>query len=122
MVKHLQDTFNQADFVGKTFTYGEKTYEVALADDFSYTDPIDHSVSTKQGLRILFKDGSRVIYRLSGTGSSGATIRLYIDSYENDPAKYELDAQVVLKPLIQIALQISKLTEYTGRTEPTVIT
>lgn len=122
VMKHLQETFNQADFVGKQFTYGDKSYEVALADDFSYTDPIDHSVSTKQGLRIVFKDGSRVVFRLSGTGSSGATIRLYIDSYENDSSKYELDAQVVLKPLIQIALQISKLTEFTGRTEPTVIT
>ena len=121
-MKHLQDEFNKADFVGKEFTHGSKTYAVELADDFAYTDPIDHSVSTKQGLRILFKDGSRVVFRLSGTGSSGATIRLYIDSYENDPAKYELDAQVVLEPLIQIALRVSKLTEFTGRTEPTVIT
>jgi phosphoglucomutase len=121
-MSHLQETFNQPEFIDKEFTYGDKSYGVALADDFAYTDPIDHSVSTKQGLRILFKDGSRVVFRLSGTGSSGATIRLYIDSYENDPTKYELDAQVVLKPLIQIALQISKLTEFTGRQEPTVIT
>ena len=121
-MKHLQDTFAQADFVGKDFSFANKTYKVGLADDFAYTDPIDQSVSTKQGLRILFTDGSRVVIRLSGTGSSGATIRLYIDSYENDSSKYELDAQVVLKPLIQIALQISKLTEFTGRSEPTVIT
>jgi phosphoglucomutase len=122
VMSHLQETFKQPEFIDKEFTYGDKSYRVGLADDFAYTDPIDHSVSVKQGLRILFKDGSRVVFRLSGTGSSGATIRLYIDSYENDPAKYELDAQVVLKPLIQIALQISKLTEYTGRQEPTVIT
>ena len=94
MIKHLETQFAQKDFVGKTFSHGDKSYEVALADDFQYVDPVDHSVTTKQGLRILFKDGSRIIFRLSGTGSSGATIRLYIDSYENDPAKYELDAQV----------------------------
>lgn len=122
MIKHLEGLFAQADFVGKTFAHGDKSYEVALADDFQYTDPVDHSVTTKQGLRILFKDGSRIIFRLSGTGSSGATIRLYIDSYENDAAKYELDAQVVLRPLIEIALEISKLREFTGRNEPTVIT
>ncbi len=122
VMNHLQETFKQTDFIGKEFTHGSKSYTVGLADDFAYTDPIDHSVSTKQGLRILFKDGSRVVFRLSGTGSSGATIRLYIDSYESNPAKYELDAQVVLEPLIQIALRISKLTEFTGRTEPTVIT
>lgn len=70
----------------------------------------------------MFSDGSRLVFRLSGTGSHGATIRMYIDSYENDPSKYEMDAQVVLRPLIEIALQISKLKEYTGREEPTVIT
>ncbi|CAF0759089.1 unnamed protein product [Brachionus calyciflorus] len=122
VMKHLQDLFAQADFVGREFTFGDKKFTVKLADDFQYTDPVDHSVTTKQGLRIVFTDGSRVIFRLSGTGSSGATIRLYIDSYENDSSKYELDAQVVLKPLIQIALQISQLQEFTGRNEPTVIT
>jgi phosphoglucomutase len=75
-----------------------------------------------QGLRIVFADGSRLVFRLSGTGSHGATIRMYIDSYENDASKYEMDAQDVLRPLIEIALQISKLKEFTGRTEPTVIT
>lgn len=94
MMKHLAETFSQADFIGKEFKYADKTYKVALADDFQYTDPIDHSVTTKQGLRIVFVDGSRLIFRLSGTGSSGATIRLYIESYENDAVKYGLDAQV----------------------------
>ena len=62
-MKHLQDTFAQADFVGKDFSFANKTYKVGLADDFAYTDPIDQSVSTKQGLRILFTDGSRVVFR-----------------------------------------------------------
>lgn len=76
----------------------------------------------RQGLRILFEDGSRIIYRLSGTGSSGATIRIYIDSYENDPISLTKDAQEVLKPLVNIALEISKIRECTGRDAPTVIT
>ena len=75
-----------------------------------------------QGLRILFEDGSRVIFRLSGTGSSGATIRLYIESYESDSFTFTQDPQVVLKPLVEIALNLSKLQEYTGRDKPTVIT
>lgn len=122
MMKHLIDLFEKDDFVGQEFSFNDKKYIVKLADDFQYTDPVDHSVTKKQGLRIVFTDGSRVVFRLSGTGSSGATIRLYIDSYENDSSKYELDAQIVLNPLIQIALEISKLKEFTGRNEPTVIT
>jgi len=94
VMQQLEDSFKQVDFVGRQLTHGDKTYEVSLADDFQYTDPIDHVVTKNQGLRILFKDGSRIVFRLSGTGSSGATIRLYVDSYENDPLKYELDAQV----------------------------
>lgn len=68
----------------------------------------------------MFSDGSRLIYRLSGTGSSGATIRVYIDSYEK--ANVTSDAQVMLKPLVDIGLEISQLQKFTGRTEPTVIT
>jgi phosphoglucomutase len=94
MMQHLQNTFKQSDFIGKEYKYGDKQFQVALADDFQYKDPIDNSLTTKQGLRILFKDGSRIVYRLSGTGSKGATIRLYIDSYEKNVDKYKLDAQV----------------------------
>lgn len=122
VMNHLKEQFKETDFVGKTLKHGDKTYVVKLADDFQYTDPIDHVVTKNQGLRILFEDGSRIVFRLSGTGSSGATIRLYVDSYENDPSKYQLDAQVVLKPLVKIALEVSKLTEFTGREKPTVIT
>ncbi|MEM6437070.1 MAG: alpha-D-glucose phosphate-specific phosphoglucomutase [Cyanobacteria bacterium P01_D01_bin.115] len=97
-------------------------YTVDYADDFSYTDPIDGSVSTKQGVRIGFTDGSRMVFRLSGTGTQGATVRLYLESYEPDEAKHDVDPQEALKPLIVIADQVSKLQALTGRDQPTVIT
>jgi len=123
VIKHLEDTFKDPNFVGSEVKLSNgKVHKVLTADDFSYIDPVDGSVSTGQGLRLIFDDLSRVVFRLSGTGSSGATIRLYVDSYESDPAKYELDAQVALKPFIEKALEISKLREFTGRNEPTVIT
>lgn len=108
--------------IGKVFTSGDKSYTLAKADNFSYTDPVDHSISKNQGIRLIFSDDSRIIFRLSGTGSSGATIRLYLEGYESDPAKYEMDPQVVLRPLIDIALKLSQLPELTGRDAPTVIT
>merc|ERR1711967_137436 len=90
-------------------------YVLDFADDFEYTDPIDGSVASKQGLRFCFTDGSRVIFRLSGTGSSGATIRMYIEQYSSDEALHKEDAQVGLAPLIAMALDLSKLQEFTGR-------
>lgn len=120
MMATLEKTITDPSFVGKDFSAGGKTYKVKLGDNFSYNDPIDKSVSTKQGLRIVFTDGSRVVMRLSGTGSSGATVRLYIDSYEKDNVLGQ--ASVMLKPLIDIALEISKLPTFTGRNAPTVIT
>jgi len=122
MMADLEERMNQSSFVNSEHEYDGKTFKVALADNFSYKDPIDGSLSVNQGLRIIFSDGSRIVIRLSGTGSSGATVRLYIDSYECDPSKYFVDAQVMLKPLVQIALQIAKLSEYTSRHNPTVIT
>lgn len=97
-------------------------FTLQQADDFAYTDPIDGSVAKGQGLRFVFDDGSRIIFRLSGTGSSGATIRLYIEQYTNDKARLLEDAQVALKDIIQVALDLSKLQEFTGRDKPTVIT
>jgi len=97
-------------------------YEVAIADEFSYTDPVDGSVASKQGLRFVFTDGSRIIFRLSGTGSSGATVRMYIEQFEADAAKQGADAQEALGGIIQTALEMSKLQEFTGRDAPTVIT
>ncbi|MEO1620270.1 MAG: alpha-D-glucose phosphate-specific phosphoglucomutase [Cyanobacteria bacterium J06632_3] len=98
------------------------SYTVDYADDFSYTDPIDGSISQKQGVRIGFTDGSRMVFRLSGTGTQGATIRLYLESYEPDAAKHNVDPQEALKPLIEIANNVSKLKALTGRDKPTVIT
>ena len=97
-------------------------YEVKYADDFSYTDPVDHSVSNKQGIRIGFTDGSRIVFRLSGTGTKGATLRLYVESYEPDASKHNLETQAALKPLIDIAQEVAQIKEYTQRDEPTVIT
>jgi phosphoglucomutase len=95
---------------------------VSTCDDFSYTDPVDGSVSTKQGVRILFSDGSRIIFRLSGTGTEGATLRVYLEAFEVNVSLHHLDAQDALKELIQIALRISELQTRTGRDQPTVIT
>ena len=100
--------------------YGD--YEVALSDDFSYTDPIDHSVSERQGIRIVFTDGSRIVFRLSGTGTEGATLRVYLERYEPDPARQALDAQEALADLIGIAGEIARIRHHTGREAPTVIT
>ncbi|GAB1609220.1 phosphoglucomutase-1-like [Argonauta hians] len=122
LMQVMTDFIEDAANIGRSFTEMGKTYKLKTADNFSYTDPIDNSVSNKQGIRLIFEDDSRIIFRLSGTGSSGATIRIYIEGYENDKTKYALDAQAVLKPLVDIALKLSKLTELTGRTSPTVIT
>jgi phosphoglucomutase len=97
-------------------------YTVKTCDDFSNLDPIDGSISSNQGTRILFTDGSRIVFRLSGTGTEGATLRIYLEAFEPDTAKHYLDAQVALAEMIQIALEISQLVERTGRIAPTVIT
>lgn len=122
MMSNLNQKAKEGSLNGQTFTSGGKSYTVAITDNFSYIDPIDNSISENQGIRIIFEDDSRIIFRLSGTGSSGATIRLYIEGYESDPATFSCDPQDVLRPLIDIALQISQLRELTGRQSPTVIT
>jgi phosphoglucomutase len=96
--------------------------KVKLCDDFSYTDPVDGSVSNGQGVRILFTDGSRIVFRLSGTGTEGATLRIYLEAFEPDVARHHLDAQLALAKLIDIALQVSELRKRIGRDKPTVIT
>ncbi|MCL2937432.1 MAG: alpha-D-glucose phosphate-specific phosphoglucomutase [Trichodesmium sp. MAG_R02] len=100
--------------------YGQ--YEVRYADDFSYTDPIDGSISQKQGIRIGFSNGSRIVFRLSGTGTQGATLRLYVESYEPDANKQDQDTQVKLSPLVSLADEIAQIKNITGREKPTVIT
>nr|XP_031864501.1 uncharacterized protein CI109_000416 [Kwoniella shandongensis]KAA5531573.1 hypothetical protein CI109_000416 [Kwoniella shandongensis] len=124
LMDNLRKLFASSDFVGSELkaTSSDTSFKVAEADDFAYTDPIDGSVSTKQGLYIKFADGSRIIFRLSGTGSSGATVRLYVEKYSQNESEYGLDAQVGLKPLIEVALDVSKLKEYTKRDKPDVIT
>jgi phosphoglucomutase len=95
---------------------------VEAADDFTYHDPVDGSVSEHQGIRILFGGGSRVVFRLSGTGTSGATLRVYIERYEPDPARHGLDTQQALAGLIAAADEIAGIRRHTGRDRPSVIT
>jgi phosphoglucomutase len=95
---------------------------VALADDFSYTDPVDGSVSKHQGLRVIFDDGARIVYRLSGTGTSGATLRVYIERYTDDPTQLAQDTQTALAELIALADRLADVRQRTGRTEPDVVT
>jgi phosphoglucomutase len=94
--------------------------QIKTADEFSYTDPVDGSTATKQGIRLLLSDGSRVVVRLSGTGTSGATMRLYVERYINDAGVS--DVKEVLAPLLTEAKQLLMLRELTGRDEPNVIT
>lgn len=97
-------------------------YTVKYADEFSYTDPVDDSVSANQGIRIGFGNGSRIVFRLSGTGTVGATLRIYLERYERDISKHDQDAQVALADLVEIAEQLCEVKQRTGRTEPSVIT
>jgi phosphoglucomutase len=103
---------------GKSF--GE--YTVKYADEFSYHDPIDASISSHQGIRIGFTNGSRIIFRLSGTGTVGATVRIYLERFETDPAKQMQTAQDALAPLIELAERFSEIKRQTGRASPDVIT
>ena len=95
---------------------------VATADDFSYLDPIDGSLSAHQGLRIVFEDGSRIVYRLSGTGTSGATLRVYIERFEGDSTRHGMDTQAALADLVALADQLAGIRQRTGRMAPSVIT
>uniref|UniRef100_UPI00398F4647 phosphoglucomutase-1 isoform X1 n=1 Tax=Pristiophorus japonicus TaxID=55135 RepID=UPI00398F4647 len=122
IMKDLETMMLDRAFIGHKFTVCEEEYVVDKADNFEYCDPVDGSISRNQGLRIIFTDGSRLIFRLSGTGSAGATIRIYIDSYYKDATKIFKDPQAMLSPVIKIALKVSQIHERTGRTSPTVIT
>jgi phosphoglucomutase len=101
-------------------SFGE--FRVSQADDFVYTDPVDNSVASRQGIRVIMTDGSRIVLRLSGTGTEGATVRVYLERYEADPSRHNLDTQEALAPLIAIAEQVSQLKQRTGRQQPSVIT
>lgn len=110
---------NKLSSLAGTQLNGEK---VAKADDFSYTDPIDGSVSNHQGIRIIFEDGSRIVFRLSGTGTQGATLRIYLEKYESDSSKFNIPTQQALASLIDIAGDLTNIKSLTGMTEPTVVT
>ena len=97
-------------------------YTVALADDFRYTDPVDGSVASKQGIRIIMTDGSRIVLRLSGTGTQGATLRLYLERYEADTARHAIPTQEALAGLIGVAERVAQIRARTGRAAPTVTT
>jgi phosphoglucomutase len=98
------------------------TRNIKNADDFAYDDPIDGSRTTGQGIRILFDNGSRIIFRLSGTGTAGATLRIYIEKYEPDPKLHNIETQRALSDLIILSRSISDIAKRTGRKEPSVIT
>ncbi|WP_417435572.1 alpha-D-glucose phosphate-specific phosphoglucomutase [Hoeflea sp.] len=95
---------------------------IEKADSFTYHDPVDGSVSRNQGLRIFFEGGARLVYRLSGTGTSGATLRIYMERYEPDPARHDQETQAALAPLIKAAEALAEISKRTGRDAPTVIT
>ncbi|KAH9623154.1 hypothetical protein KSS87_011008, partial [Heliosperma pusillum] len=123
LMAHLVNLQSNLPEVNKIVKSVDSTVaNVVEADEFEYKDPVDGSVSKHQGIRYLFADGSRLVFRLSGTGSEGATVRVYIEQYENDSSKTSRDSQEALKPLVDVALKLSKMKEFTGRSEPTVIT
>ena len=95
---------------------------IAFADDFAYTDPVDGSVSKAQGVRIGFTDGSRIVLRLSGTGTEGATLRLYLELFAAGPTGLDLDPQAALAPVIRAAHVLAEIGHYTGRETPNVVT
>ena len=107
-----------AGLPGRTFG----AFTVGAADDFAYTDPVDGSTSKAQGIRVLFTDGSRIVVRLSGTGTVGATLRVYIERYEPDAAKQAAATQAALAPLIAIAETVAEIKARTGREAPSVVT
>ncbi|MGB5541264.1 MAG: alpha-D-glucose phosphate-specific phosphoglucomutase [Gammaproteobacteria bacterium] len=97
-------------------------YTVDYADNFAYTDPVDGSIAENQGIRIGFTGGSRIVYRLSGTGTAGATLRVYLEAFEPDPARQDQETAAVMQPLVAIAIALAGIESRTGRSEPTVIT
>jgi len=119
LMAHLKDLTEKLKAGDKP---GDGHFELKDADEFEYKDPVDNSISSHQGFRFMFKDGSRFVFRLSGTGSVGATIRLYLEKYESDPSHLDKETQDALGSLIKLALDISQIQTFTGRNKPTVIT
>ncbi len=116
LVKSLRDRLPRLK--GENF----RGLEVRDADDFAYHDPVDGSDSEHQGIRIHFADGSRIVYRLSGTGTAGATLRVYIERYEPDASRQGVETQTALATLIELSHSIADIERYTARSQPSVIT
>jgi len=116
LIARLRDSL--ATLPGQTFDGAT----IASADDFAYTDPVDGSVSSAQGIRIGLHDGSRIVFRLSGTGTEGATLRVYLERFEPDPAQHAIETQQTLGGLIALAERLAGIRALTGRSAPTVIT
>jgi len=95
---------------------------VQSCDDFAYTDPVDQSVTPKQGIRILFEEDARAVFRLSGTGTSGATLRVYLERFEPNADRHDLPTADVLAPVVQAANEVAEIAARTGRDAPSVIT
>jgi phosphoglucomutase len=116
LMEHLRSRLDSLP--GRQFS----RYVVGFADDFAYTDPVDGSTASRQGIRLGFADGSRIVYRLSGTGTEGATLRVYVERYEPDPARHQRSTAEALSELIAIARGVAEIEPRTGRSTPTVIT
>uniref|UniRef100_A0AAX7SVD6 Phosphoglucomutase 5 n=1 Tax=Astatotilapia calliptera TaxID=8154 RepID=A0AAX7SVD6_ASTCA len=123
LMRDLEAVISDKAFTSQKFAVGDHMYSVEKADNFEYIDPVDGTVARNQGLRIIFNDASRLVFRMSGSGGGmGSTIRIYAESFERDPERHNRETQVVLGPLIAIALKISNIHERTGRRGPNVIT
>lgn len=116
VMQHLRGQL--ADIAGTSLRAGT----LERADEFAYDDPVDGSRATAQGLRCLYADGSRIVFRLSGTGTVGATIRIYLERYVGPQGELDLDVETALEPLVADALALSRLEELTGRKQPDVVT
>ena len=121
LMQHLRESLEGLPGQGLDLG-GTNHSRVVLADDFAYTDPVDGSVTTGQGIRIGFDDGARIVFRLSGTGTEGATLRVYLERYEADPARQDVATQEALALLIAAAERIAGIRARTGRERPTVVT
>ncbi|XP_037230275.1 phosphoglucomutase-like protein 5 [Falco biarmicus] len=122
IMRDLEALTTDKSFSHQQFAVGNNIYSVERTDSFEYIDPVDGTVTKRQGLRIVFSDASRLIFRMSASSHVRATLRIYAESYEKDPSQHNKEPQAVLSPLIAIALKISQIHERTGRKGPTVIT
>jgi len=116
LIQQLRDSLDGLE--GQSYA----EYTIENCDDFSYHDPVDGSITSQQGIRLMFTDGSRIIFRLSGTGTEGATLRVYIEKYELDSDKHDQETQQALASLIDIADKVAGIKKITGREQPDVIT